>query len=133
MNSFNHYSLGSIGEWFYSHVLGIRRASGSAAFERLDMRPAVNRAVGSAHGSFDSPRGLITSGWSIDGNALQWTVELPPGVTATAWLEGADVRESGVPVGESGIPILENDETGVRVQLGSGRFHFTSTLPRADT
>ena len=29
MNSFNHYSLGSVGEWLYRFVLGIELASGS--------------------------------------------------------------------------------------------------------
>jgi alpha-L-rhamnosidase len=130
MNSFNHYSLGSIGEWFYSHVIGIRQMPGSIAFERLQLEPSWNRELGRAEGSFDSPRGLIVSGWRVRDDALEWTVELPPGVSAVARVEGADIRESGLPVEESGLHILDRDEDGIRVELGSGRFDFTSTLPR---
>ena len=35
MNSFNHYSLGSVGEWLYRFVLGIEPETGSAGFARL--------------------------------------------------------------------------------------------------
>ena len=39
MNSFNHYSLGSVGEWLYRFVLGIELAPGAAGFDRLESGP----------------------------------------------------------------------------------------------
>lgn len=129
MNSFNHYSLGSIGEWFYSHVLGMRQAPGSIGFERLEMKPSWDAGVGRAGGSFDSPRGRITSEWTRSRGSLVWTVELPPGVTACAWLpaSSSDVRESGLPLLVADIPAVTVDH-GVRLELGSGRYAFTARL-----
>ena len=39
MNSFNHYSLGSVGEWLYRFVLGIELAPGAAGFDRVVLGP----------------------------------------------------------------------------------------------
>jgi hypothetical protein len=39
MNSFNHYALGSVGEWLYRFALGIDQAPGTAGFGRLLLRP----------------------------------------------------------------------------------------------
>jgi alpha-L-rhamnosidase len=39
MNSFNHYALGSIGEWFYRFVLGIDQLPASAGFEYQIFQP----------------------------------------------------------------------------------------------
>ncbi|MFD0855866.1 family 78 glycoside hydrolase catalytic domain, partial [Actinomadura adrarensis] len=41
MNSFNHYSLGSVGDWLYGGVAGIGQAPGSVAYRRLLLRPQV--------------------------------------------------------------------------------------------
>ena len=39
MNSFNHYSLGSVGEWLYRFLLGIDQEPGTAGFGQLLLRP----------------------------------------------------------------------------------------------
>ncbi|WP_368498049.1 family 78 glycoside hydrolase catalytic domain [Herbiconiux sp. A18JL235] len=83
MNSFNHYSLGSIDEWFYAYAAGIRQSRNSLAFADLEMEPAVDAAVGHVAASFESPRGLIRSEWSYDGSTLEWDIELPPSCSAT--------------------------------------------------
>ena len=72
MNSFNHYSLGSVGEWLYRFVLGIELAPGASGFDRLVMRPHPGGSVTHARGSFRSVRGEIVSAWEREG----WSVRL---------------------------------------------------------
>ena len=67
MNSFNHYALGSVGEWLYRFVLGIEQAPGTAGFGRLVVRPHPGGQLTWARGSYQSVRGLITSGWRSHG------------------------------------------------------------------
>lgn len=86
MNSFNHYSLGSIDEWFYAYAAGIRQAPDSIAFESLDLEPAFDAEAAHVTATFESPRGLITSDWTYDGVGLEWRIELPPASTATLTL-----------------------------------------------
>jgi alpha-L-rhamnosidase len=137
MNSFNHYSLGSVGEWFYSHVCGIRQDAGSVGFERLDMRPSVDRRVGRADARFDSPRGLIESGWSVRDDRFEWRVRLPPGTRARVRIP----RDRGWPVLESGrllehvdcVRVLEESASTLDVEIESGRYTFSSRLERQRT
>ncbi len=70
MNSFNHYALGSVGEWLYRFVLGIDQEPGSAGFQRLLIRPHPGGSLRWARGSYESVRGLIRSGWRLDGGPV---------------------------------------------------------------
>ena len=43
MNSFNHYSLGSVGEWLYRFVLGIEPATGWSGLQPAGHAAASRR------------------------------------------------------------------------------------------
>src|SRR5689334_17017036 len=83
MNSFNHYALGSVGEWLYRFVLGIDQAPASAGFSSLVLRPHPGEPLGWARGGYRSVRGTITAGWEHSGDRFSYRVEIPPNVTAT--------------------------------------------------
>ena len=71
MNSFNHYSLGSCGEWFYEYVLGIK--PNEIGYKSAIIHPYVDRSgrVNSVSGSFDSVNGKISVAWEkVDGAYL---------------------------------------------------------------
>lgn len=86
MNSFNHYSLGSVGEWLYRHLAGIDQHSDSVAYRDLVIRPILTDRFDHVTASFESPRGLIESGWIRTGEMFTITVTVPPGSTATVFL-----------------------------------------------
>ena len=97
MNSFNHYSLGAVGEWLYRFVLGIEPEAGSAGFSRLTVRPHPGGELTWASGSYRSCRGLIATGWRRDGDVFSFRAEIPPGVAGTVRIPSADasgVRDS---------------------------------------
>jgi alpha-L-rhamnosidase len=89
MNSFNHYALGSVGEWLYRFVLGLELAPGAVGFDRLAMRPHPGGELTWARGSFESVRGRIAAGWRVEDGTLSYRIELPPGVSASVHLPGA--------------------------------------------
>ena len=89
MNSFNHYALGSVGEWLYRFVLGIGLAPGGVAFNRLLVRPHAGGSLTRAAGSYQSVRG---TSWSREAGQLNLRVELPPNTTASIPLASADGR-----------------------------------------
>ena len=89
MNSFNHYSLGSVGEWLYRYVAGIDQAPGSVGFDSLRYQPRVGGTLTSLDARFESPRGLIASRWERTGEDVEFRLELPPGMTASATLPAA--------------------------------------------
>jgi alpha-L-rhamnosidase len=95
MNSFNHYALGSVGEWLYRSVAGIDQEPDSIAFERIRIAPRVGGTLTSAAATFESPRGRIASSWSIVGDVFTLLLELPPGAPTTVWLPGGTMHTVG--------------------------------------
>ena len=92
MNSFNHYSLGSVGQWLYEYVAGIRAAK--PGYEHVLIAPEPGRLEW-ARASYRSVRGPITSAWHQDGDTFSLDVEIPPNVTATVVLPDGETHEIG--------------------------------------
>lgn len=62
MNSFNHYSLGSVLSWMYEWILGIRREEAHPGYRHFRLEPCIGE-LEKARGSVSSPYGTIRSGW----------------------------------------------------------------------
>jgi len=92
MNSFNHYSLGSVGQWLYEHVAGIQAAEPGYARVRIAPEPGE---LEWARAEYRSVRGRIVSAWRQDADRLQLEVEIPPNVRATVVLPGEAPVEVG--------------------------------------
>jgi alpha-L-rhamnosidase len=99
MNSFNHYSLGSVGEWLYRFVLGIDQQPGTAGFGRLLIRPQAGGGLDWARGAYRSVQGPVSTSWERSSGQFALRVSLPPNVTASVRVpSGAPsaVRRDGV-------------------------------------
>ena len=90
MNSFNHYSLGSVGEWLYRFVAGIDQPPDGAGFERVELRPHPDASMAWARASFRSVRGEIVSSWQHQGDRITLDVGIPADTTATVHLPSTD-------------------------------------------
>ena len=129
MNSFNHYALGSVGEWLYRFVLGIDQEPGTAGFGRLLVRPHPGGTLSRARGSYRSVRGPITSGWQREGGKFTFRLALPPNVTASVRIPsdapGAVRDEGGAPpAAVAGFPGGRGSQEAV-FEVGSGSHQFT--------
>ncbi|HEY6416852.1 MAG TPA: alpha-L-rhamnosidase C-terminal domain-containing protein, partial [Acidimicrobiales bacterium] len=92
MNSFNHYSLGSVAQWLYEYVAGIRPAK--PGYEHVVISPTPGRLEHAA-ATFESVRGPIRSAWRQNGDGFQLDVEIPATVTATVILPDGERCEIG--------------------------------------
>jgi alpha-L-rhamnosidase len=95
MNSFDHYSIGSVGEWMYRNILGINSDSQHPGYEHFTIHPRPGGTLSWAKGSYQSIRGEITSAWSIEENIFTLTVKIPANTTATVVLPNNDTHELG--------------------------------------
>jgi alpha-L-rhamnosidase len=128
MNSFNHYSLGAVGEWLYRFVLGIEPATDGAGFSRLIMRPHPGGSLTWARGSYQSVRGLITSEWQRDAGSFTFRIGLPPNVTASVRVPSAQpgaARDSSgrPPAAIAPFPGSDGAQEAV-FEVGSGTHEF---------
>jgi alpha-L-rhamnosidase len=137
MNSFNHYALGSVGEWLYRFVLGIDLEPGTAGFGRLILRPHPGGGLGRVAGSYRSVRGPVATAWERSGGRFTFRAELPPNVTASVRVPSADpaaVRdaEGRAPSAVAGFPGAHGAQEAV-FEVGSGRHEFAGpALPGED-
>lgn len=129
MNSFNHYSLGSIGDWMRQSVAGIDQAPGTTGYEQLRIRPRVTGALAFAEGRYDSIRGTIRSRWERDRDGLRLSVDIPANTTAEIWIPASrsdHIREGDVTIEElEGLNLAHRGDELAIVETGSGSFAFT--------
>lgn len=85
MNSFNHYSLGSVGEWLYRRLAGIDQAPGSVGYRTIEFAPLIVPELSPVQATLDSPRGPVTVAWDAAGSA---SIDVPPDTTAIVRLPG---------------------------------------------
>lgn len=96
MNSFNHYSLGAVVEWFYVYVLGIVRDENAPGYRHFFVRPYVNEAYDYVKGYFDSPYGKISASWKKDvAGKYIYSIGIPAGASATVAIPGEPEKEIG--------------------------------------
>lgn len=88
MNSFNHYSLGSCGQWMYETIAGINLDPASPGFKHIIIRPQPGGGLTSASASYDSPYGPIKSRWQISADHFMLQVTIPCNTTATVYVPG---------------------------------------------
>ncbi len=95
MNSFNHYSLGSVAEWLYEYVAGIRVDPERPGYEHVLISPTPGE-LDHAEATFESVRGTIRSAWRLqEDGTFQLDVDIPANVTATVVLPGGERHEIG--------------------------------------
>ena len=130
MNSFNHYSLGSCGEYLFGYVGGLRPAS--PGFKTILIDPVVGGGLTSARASYDSIHGHISAAWKRAGNRLSLEVVVPANTTATVCVPAnglANVTESGKSVQDAeGVKFLRQENDKVVVEVGSGTYKFASDI-----
>lgn len=82
MNSFNHYSLGSIGSWMVGYMAGIRQPGNSVGYASILIAPEIDARVGWVDVTFSTPFGPVRSAWSVGDGAVTIAVEVPYGQVA---------------------------------------------------
>ena len=87
MNSFNHYGLGSVGDWLYRSVGGL--APAAPGYQQLLINPTPGGTLTSASTSLQTGYGPASSSWSRSGSTLTLKVVVPPNTTATVRLAGS--------------------------------------------
>jgi alpha-L-rhamnosidase len=120
MNSFNHYSLGSVGAWLYSGAAGIQPDDASPGYKHFFLAPQFTSRLSHAKAAFDSPYGVIASGWRVEKDQILYDVTIPPNSSATLILP---VPPQGVR--QSGQPLPLPDDSVTRLPLVAGTYHFS--------
>jgi len=133
MNSFNHYSLGSVGEWLFRCAAGIELDSHLNGFKKVLLRPFPGGGLTYAAAEYHSIHGLIKSRWQKDGDIITYDVAIPANTCGRVYLPSVPrtpILESGRPV--EGIPeikALGRDGQFAVFEVPSGAYQFKCRYP----
>ncbi len=130
MNSFNHWALGSVGEWMWRNIIGINPDEAYPAFKRFVIHPRPGGGLEWAKGTYMSIRGLIAGDWKIADGKFRLNVEIPANTSATVYVPTTNpesVTESGKPAGQArGVRFLRAEDGNAVFAVESGHYVFAS-------
>ena len=131
--SHNHPMFGSVGEWFFKGLGGIKPHAEAVGFDRFFLEPSLVGDLTWAQVRYESVRGPIVCNWRVDGDRLSLEVEVPVNTTAVVRVPTRDplsVTESGLPASEAPrVTPLPSPPTAALFEVGSGRYAFTAAAP----
>jgi len=111
MNSLNHYAYGSIAQWMYQHMCGINPVAEAPGYRKILLSPKPSSKLNYAKASFQSPSGLIESGWSLgEDGSLTYRFTVPFNTTAEVVLPDAEL--AGVTVNGAALQEVGRQENG---------------------
>ncbi len=82
-NSWNHFMMGQIEEWFFKSVLGIKPDAGTPGFKHFFIQPEMIGDMTFAKGSFESNYGEIVVDWRKHDSTFEIEITIPVNTTAT--------------------------------------------------
>lgn len=82
MNSFNHYSYGSVYGWIFGVAAGIRPLEDGAGYSHIEVKPHTDMRMGFLKAGIDSRCGKISSYWYYKGDEIIFEFEIPRGTVA---------------------------------------------------
>ncbi|KAA3656798.1 MAG: hypothetical protein DWQ10_14620 [Calditrichaeota bacterium] len=77
-----HPMFGSVSEWFYKWLGGIRPLPEHPGFKKFIINPALPEGLDSVRCSYHSPHGEIVSNWKSDGARKEFEIVIPVETTA---------------------------------------------------
>ena len=89
--------FGTVTEWFYRWLGGIRPIDDEPGFKKFIIAPAVPDGLDFVNCSYISPFGEIISNWKKDGpDSVQYRIKIPEGSTALVDLQPGKVQKAEI-------------------------------------
>lgn len=132
MNSFNHYSLGSVSEWLYSYVGGIRpksvsmkfgSSSDSFGYRLFEIAPVTDERLGYASVSYNSSAGRIVSEWEYGDKCINYSFHIPANTVCCMEVKAGSILKTNIPDTR-----LEINNNKLMAELLSGDYTLTVGL-----
>ncbi|MEU5565241.1 family 78 glycoside hydrolase catalytic domain [Micromonospora musae] len=119
-----HYFHGTVVQWLYEHVAGLRPVADGWA--RFVVRPDARAELSSASVAVQTVRGRACAAWRRHGGRFELTVQVPVGSTAEVHVPTA--RAGDVEASPGGLVAARRMESGYLVHtVGSGTWRFVSS------
>ena len=106
MNSRNHFALGSVGEWYFSHLAGLRPHPEVPGFKKVIIKPMPIGDLKWAEASLETAYGTNKSRWEKKKGKFFLNISIPANTDAIVYVPTLGIEEPSV--SESGLQLLDN-------------------------
>ncbi len=132
MNSRNHFALGSVGEWYFSHLGGIQPLE--PGFKKILIAPMPAEGLDWVNVSYETPYGLLISNWEKSDEIFKVNITVPSNSSALLVLpvdsqnyslsESNLTIEAGMNQNIEGVKLVDFTENAINIELNSGCYEF---------
>lgn len=130
--SHNHPMFGTISEWFFRYLAGIRPSEEAIGYNHIIIQPKLI-GLSSAKAEYQSMVGKIKSDWHISDGSFYLDVSIPVNANAKIHVPTDDplkIKEGGKPLAETdGIHQIEKTADSIQLDVGSGEYRFKVEMP----
>jgi len=139
-NSHNHQMFGSIVEYFYKYLAGIRsplEGNTTTGYQHIRLQPEVPDKLNRVNASLETVAGTVISRWEKEDHSFRYDISIPANTTASVILpvfhfKNVQVSEGGTAIwgndryikGVSGISGVKPGEEQIVVSVESGDYRF---------
>jgi alpha-L-rhamnosidase len=131
-NSWNHFMMGQIEEWFYRSLAGIVPDDQNPGFKHFFIQPEIVGDMTFVKASYQSIYGKIGSAWEKKNGTLFLKIEIPANTTATVKLpveKNTEIKVNGKSVEKLKLDLgYDANEKKSTLKLGSGRYTIECKL-----
>lgn len=125
-DSWNHFMMGQIEEWFFKTLLGINPDETKPGFQHFIIKPQPVGDLSFVKGHYDSLYGRIESDWKIEKKEFVLRVNIPINSSASIVLPSNKI-ESLLIDGQRNSPLVDIVglvENKIHLELSSGEYIF---------
>lgn len=125
-NSWNHFMMGQIEEWFYRSLAGIVPDEANPGFKHFFIQPEVVGDLSFVKASYNSVYGKIVSDWEKKDGTLILNIEIPTNTASTIVLPS--IKTGSISVNGKPFDDVKLEAGKLRLNLGSGVYKIECAL-----
>ncbi|MDR1861207.1 MAG: glycoside hydrolase family 78 protein [Bacteroidales bacterium] len=138
IQSQNHQMFGSITEYFYKYLAGIRspvEGITTRGYRHIHIAPELPDSLNSVSATLETVSGEVASSWTRTATGVHYSITVPANTSATITIAASDtaaIAESGTPLWETGtfiagvkgITSVTASEGHLNIEAGAGSYEF---------
>jgi len=131
MNSFDHYSFGSVCEWMFRFMAGIE--SEGTAYKHIIIKPDISKdKINYVDASINTMNGKVASSWKLEENQLIMNVVVPVNTTAEIYIPASEPGKIKINDDQLNklvyVQIDKFENNLQKIKVGSGSYNIESII-----
>ncbi len=126
----NHHMYGSIDDWFYKSLAGIKPLT--PGFEKIKIKPYLPEKLDSVKAETDTIKGKILAEWNKNDNYFELKIVIPTEAEVNIPLQGELKEKISLKNKDNNIKFMGKENEYIKFRVLAGEYKFTSDLKNGE-